>query len=144
LEAPAPVDNVLDDTPPHISQLSALATLKHPHLNIHSPENILNVLHKKLHQHFATGQCPCVSALASQTESRRLSLEELMLSILEMAVEIFVRTSFICKVIFFPPNFSFVFWNKEFWREKNLLYKEGYSGVQGKNNAYHNVNMNEF
>jgi hypothetical protein len=27
---------------------------------------------------------------------------------------------------FFPPNFSFVFWKKEFWRENNLLCKEGY------------------
>jgi hypothetical protein len=27
------------------------------------------------------------------------------------------------QVNFFPPNFSFVFWKKKFWREKNLLCK---------------------
>jgi hypothetical protein len=28
------------------------------------------------------------------------------------------RPSFLCKVNFFPPNFSFVFWTREIWREK--------------------------
>jgi hypothetical protein len=32
-----------------------------------------------------------------------------------------------CKVIFFPPNFSFVFWKREFWRENICLAKECYS-----------------
>jgi hypothetical protein len=36
---------------------------------------------------------------------------------------IFVQTSFLCKVIFFPPNFSFVFWKREIWREKIYLAK---------------------
>ncbi len=29
--------------------------------------------------------------------------------------------------IYFPPNFSFVFWKRKFRRGKNLLYKWGYS-----------------
>ncbi len=28
------------------------------------------------------------------------------------------------KFIFFPPNFSFVFWKRKFWREKNYFAKE--------------------
>jgi hypothetical protein len=36
------------------------------------------------------------------------------------------RTSFLCKVIFFPPNFSFVFWKREFRREKISLQKSGF------------------
>jgi hypothetical protein len=27
---------------------------------------------------------------------------------------------------FFPPNFSFVFWKRELWRGKNLLFKRKY------------------
>jgi hypothetical protein len=36
----------------------------------------------------------------------------------------FLWTSFICKVNFFPPNFSFVFWKREFWREKIYFAKK--------------------
>ncbi len=42
-----------------------------------------------------------------------------------------IWTSFLCKVKvtllpnrFFPANFSFVFWKREFWREKIYLAKE--------------------
>jgi hypothetical protein len=33
------------------------------------------------------------------------------------------KDSFICKVNFFPPNFSFVFWKRKFWREKIYFAK---------------------
>jgi hypothetical protein len=38
--------------------------------------------------------------------------------------------------IFFPPNFSFVFWKRQFWREKKLLYKEGFF-VPGSHRILH-------
>ncbi len=36
----------------------------------------------------------------------------------------FCGTSFICKVFFFPPNFSFVFWKREFWRGEKYFAKK--------------------
>jgi hypothetical protein len=35
-----------------------------------------------------------------------------------------LKKDLVCKVIFFPPNFSFVFWKKDFWREKNYFAKK--------------------
>jgi hypothetical protein len=35
----------------------------------------------------------------------------------------YLRTSFLCKVNFFPPNFSFVFWERKFWLEKITLQR---------------------